>query len=46
MVFHNKRTNLSIFLIFFISACQIDNNVNLGDGPQKQVIDENIVFEK
>ena len=46
MVFHNKRTNLSIFLIFFISACQIDNNVNLGDGPQKQAIDENIRFEK
>ncbi|MDB2492187.1 DUF885 domain-containing protein [Gammaproteobacteria bacterium] len=46
MVFLNKRTNLSIFLIFFISACQIDNNVNLGDGLQKQVIDENIRFEK
>ena len=46
MVFHNKRTNLSIFLIFFISACQIDSNVNLGDDLQKQVIDENIVFEK
>ena len=46
MVFHNKRTNLSIFLIFFISACQIDNSVNLDDGPQKQVIDENIRFEK
>ena len=46
MVFLNKRTNLSIFLIFFISACQIDNSVNLDDGPQKQVIDENIRFEK
>ena len=46
MVFLNKRTNLTIFLIFFISACQIDNNVNLGDGLQKQVIDENIRFEK
>ncbi|MDC0420563.1 DUF885 domain-containing protein [Gammaproteobacteria bacterium] len=46
MVFLNKRTNLSIFLIFFISACQIDSNVNLGDDLQKQVIDENIVFEK
>ena len=46
MVFLNKRTNLSIFLIFFISACQIDNNVNLGDGHQKQLIDENIRFEK
>ena len=46
MVFLNKRTNLSIFLIFFISACQIDSNVNLGDELQKQVIDENIVFEK
>ena len=46
MVFLNKRTNSSIFLIFFISACQIDNNVNLGDGPQKQAIDENIRFEK
>ncbi len=42
MVFLNKRTNSSIFLIFFISACQIDNNVNLGDDLQKQVIDENI----
>ena len=46
MVFLNKRTNSSIFLIFFISACQIDNSVNLDDGPQKQVIDENIRFEK
>lgn len=46
MVFLNKRTNLSIFLIFFISACQIENSVNLDDGPQKQVIDENIRFEK
>ena len=46
MVFLNKRSNLSIFLIFFISACQIDNNVNLDDGLQKQVIDENIRFEK
>jgi len=46
MVFLNKKTNLSIFLIFFISACQIDNNVNLGDDLQKQVIDENIRFEK
>ncbi|MDB2534532.1 DUF885 domain-containing protein [Gammaproteobacteria bacterium] len=46
MVFLNKKTNLSIFLIFFISACQIDSNVNLGDDLQKQVIDENIVFEK
>ena len=46
MVFLNKRTNLSIFLIFFISACQIENSVNLEDGPQKQVIDENIRFEK
>ncbi|MDB4856828.1 DUF885 domain-containing protein [Gammaproteobacteria bacterium] len=46
MVFFNKKTNLSIFLIFFISACQIDSNVNLGDDLQKQVIDENIVFEK
>ena len=46
MVFFNKKTNLSIFLIFFTSACQIDNNVNLGDDLQKQVIDENIVFEK
>ena len=46
MVFLNKKTNLSIFLIFFISACQIDNNVNLGNDLQKQVIDENIRFEK
>ena len=46
MVFVNKKTNLSIFLIFIISACQIDNSVNLDDGPQKQVIDENIRFEK
>ena len=46
MVFVNKKTSLSIFLIFFISACQIDSNVNLGDDLQKQVIDENIVFEK
>ena len=46
MVFLNKRTSSSIFLIFFISACQIDNSVNLDDGPQKQVIDENIRFEK
>jgi prolyl oligopeptidase len=46
MVYLNKKTNLSIFLIFFISACQIDNNVNLGDDLQKQVIDENIRFEK
>ena len=46
MVYLNKKTNLSIFLIFFISACQIDSNVNLGDDLQKQVIDENIVFEK
>ena len=46
MVFLNKKTNLSIFLIFFISACQIENNVNLGNDLQKQVIDENIVFEK
>ncbi len=46
MVFLNKRTNSSIFLIFFISACQIDNSFNLDDGPQKQVIDENIRFEK
>ena len=46
MVFFNKKTSLSIFLIFFTSACQIDSNVNLGDDLQKQVIDENIVFEK
>ena len=46
MVFLNKKTNLSIFLIFFISACQIENNFNLGNDLQKQVIDENIVFEK
>ena len=46
MVFFNKKTILSIFLIFFTSACQIDSNVNLGDDLQKQVIDENIVFEK
>ena len=49
MVFVNKKTNLSIFLtflIFFISACQIDNNVNLDNDLKKQVIDENIVFEK
>ena len=46
MVFVNKKTYLSIFSIFFIYACQIDNNVNLGDDLQKQVIDENIVFEK
>ena len=46
MVFFNKKTSLSIFLILFTSACQIDNNVNLGDDLQKQVIDENIVFEK
>ena len=46
MVYLNKKTNLSIFLIFFISACQIDSNVNLGDDLQKQVIDENIRFEK
>ena len=46
MVFVNKKTSLSIFLIFFTSACQIDSNVNLGDGPQKQAIDENIRFEK
>ena len=46
MVFFNKKTSLSIFLISFTSACQIDNNVNLGDDLQKQVIDENIVFEK
>ena len=46
MVFLNKKTSSSIFLIFFISACQIDNSVNLDDGPQKQVIDENIRFEK
>ena len=46
MVFVNKKTNLSIFLIFIISACQIDNNVNLDNDLKKQVIDENIVFEK
>ena len=46
MVFFNKKTSLSIFLIFFTSACKIDSNVNLGDDLQKQVIDENIVFEK
>ena len=46
MVFVNKKTNLSILLIFLISACQIDNNVNLGNDLKKQVIDENIVFEK
>jgi prolyl oligopeptidase len=46
MVFFNKKTSLSIFLIFFTSACQIDSNVNLGDDLQKQVIDENIRFEK
>ena len=46
MVFFNKKTSLSIFLIFFTSACQIDSNVNLGDDLQKQVIDENIAFEK
>ena len=46
MVFFNKKTSLSIFLILFTSACQLDNNVNLGVDLQKQVIDENIVFEK
>ena len=46
MVFVNKKTNLSIFLIFIISACQIDNNVNLDNDLKKQVKDENIVFEK
>ena len=46
MVFVNKKTNLSIFLIFIISACQIDNNVNLDNDLQEQVIDENILFEK
>ena len=46
MVFVNKKTNLSIFLIFIISACQIDNNVNLDNDLIKQVKDENIVFEK
>ena len=39
MVFFNKKTSLSVFLIFFTSACQIDSNVNLGDDLQKQVID-------
>ena len=46
MVFDNKKTYLSIFSIFFISACQIDNNVNLDNDLQEQVIDENILFEK
>jgi hypothetical protein len=46
MVFVNKKTYLSIFSIFFIYACQIDNNVNLDNDLQEQVIDENIVFEQ